>query len=532
MEEKDFDEINSLAEYLNKKDDESEAAADITADEQPHEQQETAVDEAAEIESIEQPQEDTAENNAGGYTPDDSPVSLSDENPDATRMIDSIKNSDFSSNSEDDDFVSVIGSEARSKSDDIANHFGKNNRHEENDVPVERPKKSSAQKRKKAAALKAKRKKEQKSYERRRTFAHIFGGVLLSVLIISLSAFFAFYIVRSALDFTGIAQNEFDVEIEIPENATTDEVADILQQNGIIDLPKLFEVYSKVSDADGKYISGIYTLSSTMSYSSIVRTLQSVTKVRETVTIRITEGMTAREIGELLEQNYVCRADDFAKYYKDKQNKYSFEKRVLQNSLKFNQLEGYLFPDTYEFFVVDELKDDPDYDTSTYAKTAADKMYANFNEKITKEMYKKMNSMGLTLDELITLASMVQSEAGTVEDMQLVASVFLNRLHNSEVYPYLQSDVTVLYVENNIKPYIDGKQSDYTDMFNAYNTYVTVGIPVGPICNPGMDAIKAVLDAPSTNYYYFCANEDTLEMYYASTVAEHERNLVLAGLAE
>ena len=142
MEEKDFDEINSLAEYLNKKDDESEAAADISADEQPHEQQETAVDEAAEIESIEQPQEDTAENDAGGYAPDDSPVSLSDENPDATRMIDSIKNSDFSSNSEDDDFVSVIGAEARSKSDDIANHFGKNNRHEANDVPVERPKKA------------------------------------------------------------------------------------------------------------------------------------------------------------------------------------------------------------------------------------------------------------------------------------------------------------------------------------------------------------------------------------------------------
>lgn len=532
MEEKDFDEINSLAEYLNSKDDFFDAPQPAA---EPQEIPEEATEQPAEADV---PEQEYVEAPAKEAALTDTSVDLfpdaEDENRDATRMIDSIKNTDFSSEYEEDENESLFTPAARSdpKSEDIAKHFGKNSRREENDVPVERPKKAAAKKKKKAAERREMLRKERRRYEHRRTFAHIFGGILLSVLIISLSAFFAFYIVQSALDFTGIAQNEFEVELEIPDNASTDEVAEILAENGIIKLPKLFEIYSKMTDADGKYISGIYTLSSTMSYSSLIRSMQSVSKVRETVTLRITEGMTAREIGQLLEENYVCRAEDFVKYYTEKQNKYSFEKRVLQNSLKYYQLEGYLFPDTYEFFVVDELKDNPDFDTSTYAKTAADKMYANFNEKITKEMYKKMNAMGFTLDELITLASMVQSEAGTVEDMELVASVFLNRLHNSEAYPYLQSDVTVLYVEENIKPYIEGRQSDYTDVFNAYNTYITAGIPAGPICNPGMDAIKAVLYAPETNYYYFCANEETLEMYYASTVAEHEKNLVLAGLAE
>lgn len=493
MEDKDFDEINSLADFLNKA-------------------------------------ENTEQNEQNGYSPDVEPVK-----EDATQMINSIKNSDFSAKQEEDDYnpIPVKRVQRQPKSEDIAKHFGNNSSEADEtekseDTPPVKKKKSVASKRAKTAQ----RRKAQKKYEHRRTFAHVFGGILLSVFIISVSAFLAFYIIQSVLDFTGIAQNEFDVEVEIPENATTDEVADILKDNGVIALPKLFEIYSKVSDADGKYLNGLFTLSSTMSYSSIVRTLQTVTKVTETVSIRITEGMTAREIGELLEDNYVCRAEDFAAYYKTKQNKYSFEKRVLQNSLKFYQLEGYLFPDTYEFFVVDELKENPDFDTSSYAKIAADKMYANFNDKITKEMYKQMNSMGLTLDELITLASMVQAEAGNVEDMQKVASVFRNRLNHSDTYPYLQSDVTVLYVEENIKPYIDATSlSLYSNVFDSYNTYVTAGIPVGPVCNPGMDAIDAVLNAPDTDYYYFCANEDTLEMFFATTITEHEQNLVLAGLA-
>lgn len=399
---------------------------------------------------------------------------------------------------------------------------------------IERPvEKKSVRKKKLTPAEKRKILKNKKRKMRQRTFGHVLGGIILSICIVSFSVWLGFFVVDSALDFTGIGVSEFDVDIEIPEYATTEEVAEILQQHGIISNPDLFEMYAKFSKVQNKYLSGVFTLSSTMSYSTIIGTLQNAVKQQQTVTIRITEGMTAYEIAELLEENQVCRAEDFEQCYRNKVNEYSFEKRVLEEPLKFNQLEGYLFPDTYEFFVIDELVDNPDMDTSEEALVAAKKMYSNFNQKITIPIYQQINAMGLTLDEAITLASMVQAEAATEEDMLLVASVFLNRIHNSELFPNLQSDVTVIYVENNIRPFFDraSLSADFQTIADAYNTYVANGIPVGPICNPGLDAINAVLNAPETNYYYFCANEDTLEMYYASTIDEHEQNLIIAGLA-
>ncbi|MGN0596202.1 MAG: hypothetical protein ACI4J1_02590, partial [Ruminiclostridium sp.] len=245
MEEKDFDEINSLAEYLNSKDDFFDTPQ--PADE-PQEISEEAPEQSSEAADSEQANEEAPAEEVVSVDPTEDLFSdKEDENRDATRMIDSIKNTDFSSDYEEDENEPLFtpGASSGPKSEDIAKHFGKNSIREENDVPVERPKKAAAKKKKKVAERKERLRKERKRYERRRTFAHIFGGILLSVLIISLSAFFAFYIVQSALDFTGIAQNEFEVELEIPDNATTDEVAEILAENGIIKLPKLFEIYSK-----------------------------------------------------------------------------------------------------------------------------------------------------------------------------------------------------------------------------------------------------------------------------------------------
>ena len=112
-------------------------------------------------------------------------------------------------------------------------------------------------------------------------------------------------------------------------------------------------------------------------------------------------------------------------------------------------------------------------------------------------------------------------------DMKRVASVFRNRLADPDNYPLLQSDPTRKYVEEVIKPNIEFPSKE---MFKAYNTYEGAGLPPGPICNPGLDAINAVLYPADTDYYYFCANVDTGEVYYARTNDEHEANLVLAGI--
>lgn len=384
-------------------------------------------------------------------------------------------------------------------------------------------------------------------YERQRmgtrTFAYILLGAFLSVIIIGVSAYLSSYIVTFALDLTGIATTEFQLDIEIPENANTDVVAAILGENNIIKSPKFFKEFGKLMGKSDSFYSGTYTLSSTMSYPTLYSTLQSRSYETKTVTLRISEGMTAEEIGQLLEENKVCYASDFEKCYKTIQNNYDFERRLSVKSAKYNQLEGYLFPDTYEFYAVLDTEE-IDYDSKEEqdkakaqqrekeienAESAAKKMYSNFNDKITKVMYKQMGEMNMTLDEIVTLASMVQKEAASVDDMYYVASVFLNRIRNSEEFPYLQSDVTTLYVENNIKPYVTDS-AKLTRYSQSYNTYVCKGIPVGPICNPGLDAIDAVLNAADTNYYYFCANEETGEVFYATTHEEHEANLIKAGL--
>lgn len=368
-----------------------------------------------------------------------------------------------------------------------------------------------------------------KQNQRRKSAIQVILGVVISAAVIFLGANIGLSLLSTVLDYTGLNASEFEVMIEIPENPTLDQVADVLKTNGIITDTKFFKMYVEMKEKEFDFVGGQFIVSSAMNYGTIVSTLQASTTVRTTVEVTIIEGMTAIEVGELLEANFVCKAEDFMKFYREKMDVYDFERRVLQSSLKFNQLEGYLFPDKYEFYVVNDLRDDPDkdIDTSEAAEVAAKKIYSNFNSKITKTMYKQMNEMGLTLDELITLASMVQSEVGDPEDMRKVASVFLNRLHNSETFPQLQSDVTYFYVRDFIEPYYDDYDLTVSlqTISDAYDTYVAVGIPAGAICNPGLDAINAVLDPADTDYYYFCADEETGITYYAKTVEEHEANL-------
>jgi UPF0755 protein len=136
----------------------------------------------------------------------------------------------------------------------------------------------------------------------------------------------------------------------------------------------------------------------------------------------------------------------------------------------------------------------------------------------------------LSLNQIITLASIVQMEAANEKEMPKVASVFINRLNNPDVYPNLQSNTTDKYIEKVIKKKaIDATSAEhYTAL---YDTYKCTGLPVSPICNPGLAAIKAVLNAAKTDYYYFCNNLATGETFYARTDAEHEVNKKKAGLA-
>ncbi len=225
------------------------------------------------------------------------------------------------------------------------------------------------------------------------------------------------------------------------------------------------------------------------------------------------------QLAALLEENGVCSANDFLEACNTTELDESYDvlSYIEDRGERYYHLEGYLFPDTYEFYQNDDVMN------------VLMKLVNNCGKKLlTDEMQEQFEASSLTADEVITLASIIQMEAANTEDMYMVSSVLHNRLENGSLYDIytLDCDSTTYY------PYWkrdEIPESERDSFVSSYNTYNNRGLPPGPICNPGLDAIQAALNPESTNYYYFCHDADG-NAYYASTAAEHEQNLVEAGL--
>lgn len=358
--------------------------------------------------------------------------------------------------------------------------------------------------------------KPKKKKRRKKGNGRLIFGLIMTALIVAVAVFCAAFVLKFARDFVGIGKSSVEVVVEIPMNSGTADIADILANEGIIDSTYFFRFYSRIKGSDGTFVAGSHVLTPDMSYENIVHDLQQgAVDTRESVDITFPEGIDLLDAAQKLEENNVCSASDFIREFNNSSFGFDFEKLVKVSAMKFYKMEGYLFPDTYTFYV----EEDP--------KIVCKKIYRNFETRITPDIYARMDDLGLEFEEMLTMASMVQAEASSVYDMKRVASVFRNRLADPDNYPLLQSDPTRKYVEDVIKPNIEFPSKE---MFKAYNTYEGAGLPPGPICNPGLDAINAVLYPADTDYYYFCANVDTGEVYYARTNEEHEANLVLAGI--
>lgn len=378
-----------------------------------------------------------------------------------------------------------------------------------------------------------KKHKKKKQINHTRTMGQVFLGVLIAVTSLAVGVVLSVFIINGMRDFTGMAKTMREAEVMIDSSMPSDKIVDELYKSGIINMPYLMKTYINLTDDGTKpFLTGSYKLYSNMSYVNIINVLKSPKTYTETISVTIPEGFTAKEIGELLEKNYVCRAVDFEKYYKSKINKYDFEEGITDDKNRFNMLEGYLFPDTYEFYVIDDLKKNPNFDTSYYAGLAAEKMYDNFEDKITKKMKQRMEELGMTLDEVIRLASLICWEGTNEKNMAGISSVFHNRLNNPDKFPLLQSDTTDTYIEEVIAPAATSTNKDkIAQIEDAYDTYKCEGLPAGAICNPGLDAINAALYPSDTSYYFFLAAKDGT-FYWAKTQEEHEQNIKDAALRE
>ncbi len=335
---------------------------------------------------------------------------------------------------------------------------------------------------------------------------------LYAACVFVLSGVLTYFIVTGGLDFTGLNRSERTIDVTIEETAKTKEIVTMLEDKGLIEQPAVFRLYVLLTGAGDNWKAGNYSVSPNMGYKLLMRTLQAA-KERETVSVLIPEGFTIDKIAKRLESNKVCTAAEFYRainevdYTKD----YPFLKEAKKSakySARVYKLEGYLFPDTYQFYV------------GCSGETVVRRMLDNFNTRVGTNIRSIMSAKGVQMDDLIVLASIVQGEAANKLDMQKVSRVLDNRLKNKELYPKLQCDSTGDYISKMLSG-----NSSLSISNKDYDTYECEGLPAGPINNPGLTAIQAVL-TPSEDVkdcYYFATDYDTGKTYFSKTFAEHEK---------
>lgn len=353
----------------------------------------------------------------------------------------------------------------------------------------------------------ARNEKKMKEYKKKQGKMYI--AILAIVIAGIILAGGAFYILK---DVMGLSKVSDEVEIEIPKGASVLKIAEILEKEDVVNNSFWFRAYVKLFEKDAVFNFGKYKIDRNASYSNIIYTFGQTSLRTDIVTITFVEGMTQREFGELLEKNKVCSKEAFNKVLATEKFDYNFVKYMPNNPLIYNKFEGYLFPDTYNFHIDEE------------PISVVNKILGNFDKKIDEQFYKKLEEKKMTLDEVITLASIIQAEAGGTDNMYDVSSVFHNRLKNPELFPNLQSDVTIFYLREDVEPFLDNPDDKMHDMlYNSYNTYEKVGLPIGPIGNPGMKAIDAALNPHDTDYFFFLTDDEG-KFYYAVTANQHYRN--------
>lgn len=373
-------------------------------------------------------------------------------------------------------------------------------------------------------------KKSKKKAKPQNRFVRFLLTLFWCMVMVAASLFLAYFALSSASDLLGINQVDEQIEITIPEDAkgSIGKVSKILSDTGVIDQPLTFQLYAKLRHMDGSdrgegkaprmFLPGTYVVNSRwgydnlMNYLSYERTEESQLDV---VTVTISEGMTVVQIAQKLEENKVCSAEDFYEALNGEFD-YAFLERIPEDE-RFRKLEGYLFPDTYEFFV--------DMNPTNVVK----KFLANYTNRVNDEFLLTIRDLpnGLAeLDNLMTLASIIQKEAASYEEMCRVSAVFHNRLDDSANYPFLQSDATNGYIKDSIRPFMTVEDQE---LYDAYDSYKCIGLPIGPICNPGLDAIRAAANPDPSIDGYFFVSDDAGTYYYASTVAEHEANIAKAN---
>lgn len=364
--------------------------------------------------------------------------------------------------------------------------------------------------------------KERKKLKRTRGLMIFFICAVIVVIITAAASSLALATINDILVLKK-SDSAKTVSVVIPEGSDFDDVYDILCDNGLVRQRFITKLFCKFRHYDKAYSSkqkkevkieynpGVYYLEPDSGIEVMLETIKVSNSVsKDTVRLTFPEGWTIAQVFEKIEKYNVCTAEKLYANLDIAGQQFSFYKNIPANSGRYLKAEGYIFPDTYDFYIGEN------------ANSVLKKLFSNFTKKWTKEFKAKAKSLGMTQDQIIILASIIQREAKDKSQMQVISSVLHNRLNDSATYPQLQMNSTKEYITavNKYNVFSDFYYSIYLD---SYNTYIIEGLPPGAICNPGIDAIEAALNPSDTNYHFFC-HDAKGNIYLAETAAEHQKN--------
>ena len=281
-------------------------------------------------------------------------------------------------------------------------------------------------------------------------------------------------------------------------HADMDYVTDALKEAGLIEYKWLFNMFSKISTASEKVSPGEYELKSTFDYRALVQNMRAGSSATVTIDVTLPEGFSMRQIFQRLDEMNVCSYEELMESAANDKFNYSFlptdEQADAMIDLpqgRASRLEGFLFPDTYEFYV------------GMQASSAINKMLETFYYKQTADMIKQAGDMNMSMQDIVNVASLIEKEAANDEERALIASVIYNR-----IYAGMQTgiDAAILYA------YPDHEGAPTADMLQAdtpYYSRIHTGLPPTPICSPGMASINAALNPESSSYYYYALDTAT-----------------------
>ena len=354
---------------------------------------------------------------------------------------------------------------------------------------------------------------------------HVLVTAVWLVIILTFGVFLGQWLWKGASDVLAFGREDKVVTITITENDDLDSLIDKLQSAGLIHEPMWFRLYAQVTDVMEDIGTGTFELNTLFDYHALVSHMSAYSSARVTVSVTIPSGYTCAQAFALLEQKGVCSVADLeeAAMHGDL-NEYWFT-NDLDRSSKYC-LEGYLFPDTYEFYVGDN------------ATRVLNKFLSNFNTRFTDIMMGKLDLLNetlaemmrknglseehiaehaITIREVVIIASLIEKESANAKEGYTISSVIYNRLANPTVYPYLNIDAALVYATGNSVLTEEDKAFD-----SPYNTYLYPGLIPGAIANPSRASLDAALDPASTEYYFYVYDPATGAHHFSRTYAEHQ----------